>query len=81
MLDQPEVLGAHGRQQHRDPAVLEVLDQVPSACAPVLSKIRRRPSRRITTSHVADLGQLEQEALRGAEEERAVEAVGDDVLV
>ena len=30
---------------------------------------------------VADLGQLEQEALRGAEEQRAVEPVGDDVLL
>ncbi len=40
-----------------------------------------RDMRRITTRTLADVGELEQEVVGGGEEQRAVDAVGDDVLV
>ena len=52
----------------------------PNAWAPVASSDLHLGESQDHDPHVADGGELGEEALRGAEEQRAVEAVDDDVL-
>ena len=78
--EHPEVLGARALDEHRDPAASSSATISPSAWAPVASSTWRSGRRRITTSDVGDRGELGEEPLGGTEEERAVEAVGDDVV-
>ena len=81
LTQDPLVLGTHSRQQHRDAAALEPRDRVGE----------HRRSRGVDDgdarhaehhhAHIAHLGELEEEVVGGAEEDRPVDAVGDDVLV
>jgi hypothetical protein len=70
-----------GGEQDGDAAVLEVGDQVGEGLGAGAVQHAEGAEPQDDDLDVADLGQLEQEALRGAEEQRAVQAVGDDVLV
>ena len=80
-FEDPQVFGPGAFEQHGDVAVLRARSTIsPRAWAPVASSTCRSGRRRITTCDVGDGGELGEEPLGGAEEQGAVEAVGDDVL-
>ena len=72
--------GSHARQQDDDAAAFQSSDRVAEhlRAGGVDGGDPRHPQDH--HPHVGDLGQLEQEAVGGGEEQRAVEPVGDDVL-
>ena len=68
-------------QEDRDPATLETRDRVGEhRRAGGVDDGHARHAQH-DDPHVTHLGELEQEVVGGAEEDRAVDPVGDDVLV
>ena len=78
--EEPLVLGSRALEQHGDVAVLEVGDDLAERLGAGGVEDLQVGQPQDHDPDVGDLGQVGEEALGGAEEQRAVDAVGDDVL-
>ena len=80
-VERAVVLGPGAFEQDGDAAAFELGDDLFERAAPVASSTWRSARRRITTFTSPTSVSCGEELLRGAEEQRAVDAVDDDVLV
>ena len=78
--EEPEVVGARTFDQHGDPACFELRDDLRERLGAGRVEHLEVGEAQDHDLHVGDCGQLGEESLRGAEEERAVDAIADDAV-
>ena len=79
-FEDPSVVGTHPFEQHSDPPSFELGDDLAQRLGAGGVERLHLGEAQDHHPHVADRGELGEEALRGAEEQRPVDAVDDDVL-